>query len=38
MVDFRIEKGTFRDTLDFGQRGACRAISYLQKIFIKFFM
>ena len=37
MGDFKIEKGTLRDILDFGQVGVGRAKSHLQKNFIKYF-
>ena len=37
MADFKIEKDTLRDILDFGQVGVGRAKSRLQKNFIKYF-
>ena len=37
MRDFKIEKGTLRDILDFDQIGVGRAKSHLQKNFTKYF-
>ena len=37
MGDFKIEKSTLRNILDFGQVGVGRAKSHLQKNFIKYF-